>query len=303
MKKINFHTSDIEVFIAVARSGSLVGAARKLRINHSTAFRWLKRLEGQVGQPLFERTDNHYVLTESGHSIWPVAVDIENNLLALSLQVTGREDSLFGDVRITSADALVLGYLPKKLCQFSCQYPGIKVNLSSANDFADLSRREADIAIRPTIKPEGNMIGRKAAVMGFGLYASNSYIESTNVSLDSHRFEGHRLCNYDESLAHLKAAQWIKANMSLADTVVELSSTVVATNFAKSGMGLAVIPCFLAEREHDLKQVLYLGDEVKSDIWVLTHPDLRHSPKIRAALDFIFDEIKKDETFFNGRLK
>lgn len=301
MNLSHVHLSDIQVFLAVAHSGSLVTASRKLGINHSTAFRWLKRLEDQLGHKLFDRSNNHYVLSETGHAVLPIAENIANEVTSLSMMADSLDNHLVGEVKLTSVDALALGYLPSVIQRFYQQYPGITINLSSDNNFVNLSKREADIAIRPTHSPAENMVGRKAASMVFGLYASPSYIDRYGLPDMEQKGSGHLLCDYDNSLSHLYAAQWVRENMSQADVVIKLSSTMSLTEFAKSGMGVAAIPCFLADNDPGLTKLVTFDDKVASDIWMLTHPDLRHSPKIRAVLDFMFDEIRRDEKFFAGR--
>lgn len=300
MNLSHVHISDIQVFLAVAQSGSLVTASYKLSVNHSTAFRWLKRLEEQVGHKLFDRSNNHYVLSETGHAIFPIAENIASEITALSMMADCLDNQLIGEVKVTSADAMVLGYLPRIIKSFYEHYPGLTINLSSDNNFINLSKREADIAIRPTHSLTGNMIGRKAASMVFGLYASPDYIEEYGLPNINDKGKGHRLCDYDNSLSHLYAAKWIRDNMSNADVAIKLTSTVSLTQFAKAGIGIAAIPCFLANADSGLVKVVAFNNDIASDIWVLTHPDLRHSPKIRAVRDFIFDEIQKDEQYFSG---
>jgi len=295
------HLSDIQVFLAVAQSGSLVVASRKLGINHSTAFRWLKRFEEQLNHKLFDRTNNHYVLSETGHAVFPIAERVAAEITSLSMMADSLDDHLVGEVKMTSADALVLGYSPQVVQRFHQQHPGLTINLFSGNNFVNLSKREADIAIRPTHSPAGNMVGRKAASMVFGLYAAPEYIEKYGRPTINDKGKGHLLCDYDPSLSHLYAAQWVKEHMSRADSVITLSSTVSLTQFARAGMGLAAIPCFLGDAEPGLVKVITFDDNIASDIWILTHPDLRHSPKIRAVLDFMFNQIRKDEAYFLGR--
>ncbi len=301
MNLSRIHLSDIQVFLAVAQSGSLVTASQKLAINHSTAFRWLKRFEGQIGHLLFNRSDNHYVLSEAGHVIFPVAENIASGITSLTMVADSLGDHLAGAVNVTSADAMVLGYLPRAVKLFHEYHPKITIHLSSDNNFVNLSKREADIAIRPTHSLTGNMVGRKAASMLFGLYASQEYIDSYGIPNIDNKGKGHLLCDYDASLSHLYAAQWVKENMSNARIVTKLASTVSLTQFAKSGMGIAAIPCFLADVDAKLVKVVEFDEWVASDIWILTHPELRHSPKIRAVLDFMFDTIRKDEGFFAGK--
>jgi DNA-binding transcriptional LysR family regulator len=301
MNLSHIHISDIQVFLAVAQSGSLVTASRKLGTNHSTAFRWLKRFEEQIGHKLFDRSNNHYVLSETGHIILPIAETIASEITSLSMLADSLDSHLVGEVKVTSADALVLGYFPQIIQRFYQQYPGITINLSSQNHFANLSKREADIAIRPTHTLTGNMIGRKAASMVFGLYASPEYIDKYGMPNVDNRGKGHLLCDYDTTLSHLYAAQWVTENMSNADVVIKLTSTVSLAEFAKAGMGVAALPCFLADTDKNLVKVIGFDSGVASDIWVLTHPDLRHSPKIRAVLDFMFDEIRRDEKYFLGQ--
>lgn len=301
MKLSHVNFSDIQVFLTVAQLGSLVGAADKLDINHSTAFRWLKRFEEHIGHKLFDRSNNHYVLSEAGHAIFTTAENIVSEMTALSMTVDCLDNQLLGEVTVTSADAMVLGYLPEVIQRFHQAYPGLTIHLSSDNHFVNLAKREADIAIRPTHSPDENMVGRKAASMVFGLYASPMYVEKYGIPDIKAQGRGHRLCDYDSSLSHLNAAKWLKDHMGHADVVIKLASTVSLTQFAKAGMGLAAIPCFLADNDPNLVKVIEFEQYIASDIWILTHPDLRHSPKIRAVFDFIFDAIQKDEQHFLGR--
>ncbi len=301
MNLSNIHLNDIQVFLAVARSGSLVIASSKLGLSHSTAFRWLKRFEGQIGHRLFDRSNNHYALSETGHTVLPIAEKVINEANSLSMIADSLDNHLVGEVKLTSVDALALGYLSNIVQRFYQQYPGIMINLSSDNSFVNLSKREADIAIRPTHSPAENLIGRKAASMVFGLYASPEYIDQYGIPDIKEKGRGHLLCDYDESLSHLNAAQWIREHMSYAEVVIKLTSTVSLAEFARSGVGLAAIPCFLGDKDPGLTRVITFDDKVASDIWLLTHPDLRHSPKIRAVLDFMFDEIRLDEKLFEGK--
>ena len=148
--------TDLRYFAAVSRTGGLARAARELGVNHSTVFRRINALETDLGVRLFERAGGRYVLTTAGEEMMATAASVEEQITALDRRISGRDYRLSGTIRVTTTDTIGLWFVQPYLFQFHQHYPGIQVELIISSEFFSLSKREADIAIRPTQNPPRN---------------------------------------------------------------------------------------------------------------------------------------------------
>ena len=166
---------DLRVFLAVARAGSLSGAARTLGVNHSTVFRRIGAFEAALGVRLFERQPGGYLLTPAGEELRDGALRVEEEIANLSRKVAGQDLRLSGTVRVTTIDMLAFGLLPRHLAGFRDAYPGIEVDLVVGNATLNLSRREADVALRVGNAPAETLVGRRVGRLAFAVYGSAGY--------------------------------------------------------------------------------------------------------------------------------
>ena len=272
---------DLRVFLAVARAGSLSGAARSLGVNHSTVFRRIVGLEETLSVRLFERLPTGYELTAAGEETLGIVECIESDVATLDRTVTGQDLRLSGTVRIAVTDMLAFWLLPDHLARLRAAYPGIEIEIVVGNEVLDLSRRETDIALRIGNTPLETLVGRRVGQLDFAIYGAPDYW-ATNANTELARHEWIGLDN-----AHAPLRQRFDQFLPGVRPSVRSNSIACTVRLAKAGLGLAVLPCAVADHKPDLIRVADLPDTFSLDLWLLTHEDLRHTGRIRAVLEFL----------------
>ena len=289
---------DLRVVLAVARAGSLAGAARALGVNHSTVFRRLNTFEEQLGVRLFERLANGYALTIAGEEMRASAERVEQEIDRLDRRITGQDLRLQGTLAITTTDTLASCVLAPHLVAFKRAHPAIELNLLLENQYVNLSKRQADIAIRPTLSPPDTLVGRRIAAIAFAPFVSAHLLtDKPNPHLGDLDWIA-----VDESLAHLAADKWFHATLPGANVVMRSNSLTGLMAAAVSGMGVAMLPCFIGDPSPVLTRLADPVDAAASALWLLTHEDLHHTARVRAFMDFMADALKEDVALLEGRL-
>lgn len=272
---------DLRVFLAVARAGSLSGAARSLGVNHSTVFRRVAGLEETLGVRLFDRLPTGYALTPAGEETLGIVERIEADVTTLDRTVTGQDLRLSGTVRITAIDMLAFWLLPDHLRRFRETHPGIEVEIVVGNEALNLSRRETDIALRIGNTPPETLVGRKVGQLEFAIYGAPDYCAAhPGADLAQQDWIG-----FDS--AHAPLTRQLEKLLPGMRPAVRSNSVACAVRLAKAGLGLALLPCAIAELKPDLIRVAELPESFGLDLWLLTHEDLRHTARIRAVLEFL----------------
>ena len=167
--------NDLTVILAICRAGSLSGAARMLGHNHSTIFRKINSIEEKTGVRFFERLPNGYAMTDAGATALSYAERIESEVHALGREVLGQDMRLQGKIRVTAPEGITTQIAPRLFAEFTRLNPDVSIDILGASSAVDLSRREADIAIRATAKPPDASLGRKVCDFRFGLYSTPQY--------------------------------------------------------------------------------------------------------------------------------
>lgn len=167
---------DLRYILAVANAGSLAGAARKLGVNHTTVLRRVGAVEDRLGLRLFERMPTGYVLTAGGDELIAAAHQIDDTVTSLERKLVGQDLRLSGTIRITSTDTLMVSILPEILAEFRAAHPGIGIEVAISNFMLNLTKREADTAIRPAKNPPEALVGRRIAKIAFAIYGSSQYL-------------------------------------------------------------------------------------------------------------------------------
>ncbi|MFZ1469447.1 MAG: LysR family transcriptional regulator [Paracoccaceae bacterium] len=272
---------DLRVFLAVARAGSLSGAARNLGVNHSTVFRRITGFEDTLGVRLFERLPTGYALTAAGEETLGIVERIEADVTTLDRTVTGQDLRLSGTVRITATDMLAFWLLPDHLRRLRGSYPGIEVEIVVGNETLNLSRRETDIAMRIGNTPPETLVGRRVGRLSFAIYGAPVYCAAhPAVDLALHEWIG-----FDN--AHAPLTRQFEKFLPGVRPAVRSNSVACAVRLATAGLGLALLPCAIADLKPDLIRIAELPDNFGLDLWLLTHEDLRHTARIRAVLEFL----------------
>ncbi|MDA1090194.1 MAG: LysR family transcriptional regulator [Proteobacteria bacterium] len=289
---------DLRYFLAIAKSGSLSGAARRLGVNHSTIFRRIQMFEERIGVRLFDRLPTGYALTVAGDEMLTSVEKVSIEIDAMNRRLTGRDLKLSGPLVITTTNTLAYWFLPSHLSAFRAEYPGIELELVLDTVSFNLSKRQADIAIRPTRNPPDTLVGSRLAELAFALYASKKYLKAQHKIDD---LTGHTWIGFGDSLSHLAAAGWMRENLVGAPIALRANNLIGLLGAAKADMGVAPLPCFIGDLEPSLKRLLPPEPALASELWLLTHEDLRNSARVRAFMDFMAAAIIADKDILEGR--
>ncbi|MDK3072916.1 LysR family transcriptional regulator [Sedimentitalea sp. JM2-8] len=286
---------DYRLFLAIAQAGSLSGAARLLGVTHSTVFRRLGSFENRIGVRLFERLPSGYALTAAGEAMQPAAARIDDEIAAIRRQVTGQDQRPSGQVRITTTDMLAIGLLPPHLAAFRREWPGIDLELLVSDMRLDLTRREADVALRLGNPVQETLVGRRVGRLAFGVYASAAR-QRAGIAGDLARNDW---IGFGSGHAPLRQAlkDWLPGLRPQFRT----NSISAAVAAARAGTGLAPLPCAIADPDPELVRVAPFPDDFRLDLWLLTHEDLRQTARIRAFVDFIAEALAAQADLLEGR--
>ncbi|MCP5459657.1 MAG: LysR family transcriptional regulator [Gammaproteobacteria bacterium] len=295
------HWDDLRYFLAIARTGSLSGAARELGVNHSTVFRRLHGLEENLGTRLFERFPTGYVLTAAGADMLEVAKDMEEQMYALEQRMFGRDYRLSGTIRLATTDSLAVCFLQPYLRGFHDRYPNISLELVSTTQFFDLSKREADVALSPDEQPTSQWLGRQVANIAWSVYGSGDYLKARPQPQRPEDLTEHRLIDGDDSLAGSPASLWLRAQVGQRPVTYRANGILTQLAAVKAGFGLAVLPCFCADSEANLVRVLPPIDEIAQKLRLLTHSDLRRTARIHAFREYMAEAIGRDKWRLAGK--
>lgn len=293
---MRFAWDDLKVFLEIARTGSLSGAAKALGVNHSTVFRRINAFEDVLGVRLFERLPTGYALTLAGEEMQATAMRVEREIERVDLRITGQDLKLEGTLVITTTDTIAENLLGPHLAAFGNAYPGIQLELVLDNQHVNLSKRQADVAVRPTQSPPESLVGRRLATLAFAPYAARKYMKGRKGDLASLDWLA-----VDGSLAHLASDKWFRTTMPNAHVALRSNSLLGLLHGCEAGMGVATLACFMADRRKNLIRVAAPIDAAASALWLLTHEDLRHTGRVRAFMDFMATSLCAETDLLEGR--
>ena len=281
---------DLKVMLALSRKGSARGAAQELGVSNSTITRRLDDMERELQAHLFDRTPDGYRLTAAGEQVLPTAEHVEELVLGVERRITGGDQELRGEIRLTLPPAGSLGFLLKRLALFAQQYPGIDLELTSSFDTADLSRREADIAVRGMpagVHPPDYLIGRRLAMLTASTYVHRDLLNPDDPADVSHlTWIGKRSVDQREEWLGLTGLPAQRVRHAITD--FKLLADAV-----RYKMGMAYMPCFTAFNDPEIVRVPGATVVHQSDMWVLTHKDLRLTARLRVLREVIAEEFDK----------
>ncbi len=293
---------DFQLVKAVADSRSLTGAADALGVNHSTVFRRLGEIEKRLGAPLFERHRTGYGMTPAGEEMVALAERMDRDVMAFSRKLAGQTLTPSGEVRVTTNDTMLVYLLRPVLAAFRQQYPDIRVDMVVSNQALNLSKRDADIAIRPTDTPPETLVGRRIASLQWALYGRRS--EFGNVApdegLDHSKLYDRPWVSMADQFGHLKVARYVREHVAPERIVLKINTVLGLAEAVEDGIGIGHLPCFIADRRPDLVRLSMPNPDFAPGVWLLTHPDLRASPRIRAFLDCAAAEFVKLRPLLEG---
>jgi DNA-binding transcriptional LysR family regulator len=286
-----FDWNDLRYFLAVARTGSTIAAAKALDVSQSTVQRRLVILESQLGRKLVEHHPMGYRLTELGEEMLIYAETIEEAVSAFERRLAARDNGLTGTIRVTCPEALVDSVLTPLVDEFQTQYPALRVDLIVTERVLDLSKGEAEIALRAGEPRDQTLIGRKIADNRWAVYASRSYVSRHGRPERLEDINHHAIIDFGGEIANLQHAKWLRSMAPRATIAARLNTVIGLFTAAKSGIGLTILPAHLGDADDELVRVFEPVRELTSSIYLLVHPDLQRTPRVRAFFDFVIAKI------------
>ncbi len=284
----------------VAETGSLSAAARRLNVSQPTVGRRIEQLEAQLGAQLFDRTAQGLTPTEVGESILNHARHMEEEALAIERIATGANQELQGNVRVSLIEDLGIKWLPHKLGEFYAEFPDLAIEVDIDNQNVNLLRREADIAVRLRRPEQGDLICRKVGTLNFGLYASHSYLDEYGLPERATKLKRHYHVGFDEEMGRTPLIKKLESLFKQDHIRHRSNSHMGIVEATAAGIGLGAISCFIGDSHPDLRRVLNNDVNYRREIWLVTHPEINRSARIRAVFDFLGKALEADAAVLTG---
>ncbi len=296
-----FDWDDLKHLLAVARHGSTLAAGRALGVDQSTVQRRLAELERRIGQALVQRLPSGYRLTEFGQALLPHAQRVEQAVTAFEQQVATAAAAVAGVIRVTCPEPIVLRITRSGLLdRFRARHPALEVHFVMSDKYVDLTKGEADVALRSGDTDDGELVGRKIGDSIWAIYASQGYIQAHGRPEQIEDLARHALVGFDDTMARHRIAAWMQKVAPEARFAARSNSVLGLVYSVKAGVGVAPLPVALGDAEPDLVQVIGPVPEL-TRIWrLLTTPELRQTPRVSAFFDFIVSEIETLRPIITG---
>lgn len=274
----------LKMFLAIADSGTLTGAAKTLEVNHSTVFRRLNTFENEIGGRLFERLSHGYELTAMGEELLIEAKEIAASFDDMERHIVGKDIQPKGTVKITAPNNIAYRYLPRYLTEFNKTYPEIHIELLISNLELNMTNRQADIAVRATASPPEHLVGRMVRSIKWSVYASESYKNKVGCPKNIKQLGEHTLIGAAGGMRTLPAYIWLDKNFS-TQIKTRCDELVAMAAFVEAGQGLAILPD--DQQRPGIMKLFSFETGENSDLWLLTHPDLRHVERIKLVMQHL----------------
>jgi DNA-binding transcriptional LysR family regulator len=285
---------DLRVFLAIHRASTLAGAASELSINATTVGRRLGTLEERLEARLFDRTPEGYVLTLTGRDLLPRAERMEAEALGVARDVTGRDQKIAGNVRLSATEMLATRFITPHLPAFRAQHPELTLELECTNRSLSLSRRETDVALRLSRPREDDVVTKRLTSVPLALYAAHRYLEAHGAPAEPERsLHGHTTILFAASRLFSVENEWFDKRLSGAHVALRSDSVSSIYAAAIAGLGIALLPRSVADLDGRLVRLDTETAPEPRVIFQAVHKDLMRSARVRAVLDFLSRVLEK----------
>jgi DNA-binding transcriptional LysR family regulator len=298
-----FDWDDLRYFLAIARQGSTLSAAKTLGVSQPTVARRLSALEERVERKLVEHHPTGYRLTDLGRTLLPYAEEVERSVATFQRQVTSVGWELSGTLSVTCPEGMASRLLAPMIEAFQAKYPQLRVDLIMTDRRLDLSTGEAEVAVRMHEPGDASLVARRIADSAWGIYASRSYIKRHGRPQKYEDLDNHSVIEFAGEMADNQAGKWLRLTAPRARVAARGNSMLGVLAFVKSGAGLAPLPMMLGGSEDGLEAVLAPVPEIGSKIYLVMHADLRRTPRVRAFCDFIAAEVGRLRPYLMGDVR
>jgi len=271
---------DLEVTLALVRGGTLAAAGERLGLDASTVFRSLQRIERGLGRALFERTRSGYLATELAVELAEHAERMEVALEGARSSVEASPAQVSGAVRITTTDTVLHGLVAPALRTLQTTHPLLGYELHTGNELASLTRRDADIAVRATKRPPQHLVGKHIGPIRVALYAAKRAGARKFAEVEAGKSDW---IAPDDALPEHPSVIWRKRHYPKAAPRYRVNSILSVLELVALGLGVGIVPLFLAEGRSDVTRLTETLDECETELWLLTHPESRHLRRVGAV--------------------
>lgn len=281
--------TDLDLVLALVRGRTLAGAATRLAVDPSTVFRALKKLERSLGESLFDRSRQGLLPSELAQELAARAEKVETQLEEAREVAMQSSRAPSGLLRVTTTDTILHTLLLPVLPGFSARYPGIDLELVAANPVANLSQREADIAIRATRKPPDYLVGSRLGSLTGSLYVSRALADTFG---PAPVLEELPWVAPDESLAAHPSVRWRRTHYPKVQPRYRCNSLLSVRAAVRQGMGIGALPDFLMQGDDSVVKLIDTVEDLRTELWVLAHPDVRHLLRVKLFFDYLRENIR-----------
>lgn len=289
---------DFRLVKALAETRSLAGAADRLGVNSSTVFRRLRTLEAALGVRLFDRRRGGYQLTPTGEEMADLSARMADEVAAFERRAAGRDLRPSGELRVTTNDSLLAYELNGILAAFCAAYPDIRLDIIVGNQALNLSRRDADIAIRATEQPPDTLIGRRLAGIAWAIYGREDDEPAPDIAALAER----RWVVPSPALGGIEAAALVRDAVPANNIIYMLNTVLGLAEAMRAGTGIGPLPCYIGARL-GLKRIAECPPPKRpASLWILTHAEIRSSARVKAFMEFVGGELAKSRDLFEGRV-
>jgi len=287
--------NDLKYLIAVHREGTLSAASKALNVNQTTVSRRLQSLESELSTPLFQRLDGSLILTQEGLKALLHAEKAEEAFLKLEKQISTTRH-IQGPLKMTAVDSVINEILLPALPSLLNVHPRLQVNLHGASSNLEITKFEADIAIRLARPESGSIVVSKLGNMGFAIYGTEKMEEQAKtIGLDKLPW-----AIYDEQLSQLPEMQWLDASYPDVRTSVKSYSASTLSIVISGGMAIGILPCFLGDNQPTLKRLSGRHPIITREVWLVMHSDAYKTPRVRAGVEWVRSTFRANESRLKG---
>jgi molybdate transport repressor ModE-like protein len=283
---------DLRLFLAVARTGSISGAAKQLGIQHSTVSRRIRKFEENLGTRLLERKTGRYELTQAGENVKQASGRIEREVLGVDGALLGKDMQQVGPLKVAALNNMASSVLMPMFASFSKQRPQVELHIIVSNIDASLSQREADVAIRLTNTPADTLIGNRIVTVASCIYGSKSYLEQLRKQGGEAKWIGVGCCGFHKTwtkqLCHAQSHNFYSDDTQLTHSAI------------REGIGVSILPCFMGDADQLLERYADPDPAYNLGLWILLHPDLKRTARVLAFRDHMTQAINEKKDLFEG---
>lgn len=288
---------DLRIFLTLAREGTLTTAAKTLGVSHPTVARRVAALEKEIGARLFERLPDRFVPTPAGEALLEDSEAMESAALSIHRRSAGLSDTVSGVVRLSAGEE-ISALLARHLPELRGRLTQIEFELSARHTLLNLSRREADLQISEQMPDLADIVARKLGRAAYAVYAHPSLAVAR---LSPAAFRSVPWVGFDDDHTRMPGQRWLQERLGNGRPAIRCNNWLVVRETARSGGGYAVLPCYLADADPQLRRIGNPIAEVFADQWLLVHRDLRALPRVRAVMDAVIDLFQRERALLEGR--